>query len=60
MNTIVRCPECGRLFDIRDEADADELAYGHDCEPEPAPRRSRERYGEVHNGGIRIVKVKRG
>ena len=30
--TKVRCPECGRVFDITDELDAEELAYGHDCE----------------------------
>lgn len=29
----VRCPECDRLFDLCDEVDAAELAYGHDCEP---------------------------
>ncbi len=28
----VRCPECGRVFDLTDETDADEWAYGHDCE----------------------------
>lgn len=27
-----RCPECGRLFDLADEDDAAEWAYGHDCE----------------------------
>lgn len=26
------CPECGRRFDLRDEVQADEWAYGHDCE----------------------------
>ena len=26
------CFECGRLFDLTDETDADEWAYGHDCE----------------------------
>ena len=26
------CPECHRMFDLRDEADADEWYYGHDCE----------------------------
>jgi hypothetical protein len=30
------CPECGRVFDLLDEDDAAELAYGHDCEPECA------------------------
>lgn len=28
-----RCPECGRVFDLFDETDAEELAYGHDCDP---------------------------
>jgi hypothetical protein len=27
-----RCPECRRLFDLSHEVDADEVAYGHDCE----------------------------
>lgn len=27
-----RCPECGRVFDLTDEADADEFYNGHDCE----------------------------
>lgn len=26
------CPECGRVFDLTNGTDADELAYGHDCE----------------------------
>lgn len=26
------CIECGRVFDLTDETDAGELAYGHDCE----------------------------
>lgn len=26
------CVECGRVFDLTDETDAAELAYGHDCE----------------------------
>jgi hypothetical protein len=30
--TRVRCPECGRVFDLTDPTDADELASGHDCE----------------------------
>ena len=29
-----KCPECGRVFDLLDENDADEWAYGHDCEGE--------------------------
>lgn len=27
-----RCPECGRVFDLTNEADADEFYNGHDCE----------------------------
>jgi hypothetical protein len=26
------CPECGRVFDLFDPADADEWFNGHDCE----------------------------
>ena len=26
------CPECGRVFDLLDDADADEGTHGHDCE----------------------------
>lgn len=32
MFDTVKCPECGRVFDPIDETDAEELAYGHDCE----------------------------
>ena len=28
------CPECDRVFDLTDETDAEEYAYGHDCEGE--------------------------
>ena len=28
----VKCVECGRIFDLLDETDAGEWAYGHDCE----------------------------
>jgi uncharacterized C2H2 Zn-finger protein len=28
----VKCPECGRVFDLLDPKDSDELAHGHDCE----------------------------
>jgi hypothetical protein len=28
----VKCQECGRVFDLTDEDDAEEWAYGHDCE----------------------------
>lgn len=27
-----RCSECGRVFDLTDEEDAQEWHYGHDCE----------------------------
>ncbi len=27
------CPECGRVFDLFIEAEADEWFAGHDCEP---------------------------
>lgn len=27
-----KCSECDRVFDLTDEIDADEWAYGHDCE----------------------------
>lgn len=26
------CEECGRIFDLTDPVDAEEFAYGHDCE----------------------------
>lgn len=26
------CPECDRTFDLTDDQDAEEYAYGHDCE----------------------------
>lgn len=29
---LEQCPECGRVFDLTDPTDADEWAYGHDCE----------------------------
>lgn len=32
--TKARCPECGRVFDLLDEGDAEEWFYGHDCEDE--------------------------
>jgi len=32
MPTIVKCPECDRVFDLSNEEDAEEVAYGHDCE----------------------------
>jgi len=30
--TTVKCPECERVFDLTNEADADEFYSGHDCE----------------------------
>lgn len=27
-----QCAECGRVFDLFDENDAQEWGYGHDCE----------------------------
>lgn len=27
-----KCRECGRVFDLMDEDDADEFYNGHDCE----------------------------
>lgn len=27
-----KCIECGRVFDMLDEQDANEWGYGHDCE----------------------------
>lgn len=27
-----KCPDCSRVFDLLDEDDANEYAYGHDCE----------------------------
>lgn len=30
--TKFKCPECGRVFDGTNDDDANELAYGHDCE----------------------------
>lgn len=43
MNAV--CDECGRVFDLYDENDADEWYSGHDCEDdepcEGCPRTSR-------------------
>lgn len=30
--TKATCPECDRVFDLLNEADAEEFYYGHDCE----------------------------
>lgn len=32
MRVAATCVECGRVFDLSDENDAEEWAYGHDCE----------------------------
>ena len=32
IQTKARCVECMRVFDLTHEGDADEWAYGHDCE----------------------------
>jgi hypothetical protein len=32
--TKVKCLECPRVFNLMDEADAEEYYYGHDCEAE--------------------------
>lgn len=36
VRTRAQCPECLRVFDLLDETDADEWAYGHDCDPDAA------------------------
>ena len=33
--TPTRCTECGRVFDLANETDAAEWAFGHDCETQP-------------------------
>ena len=30
--TDAKCYECGRIFDLLKDDDADEWHYGHDCE----------------------------
>ena len=32
LQTKAKCVECGRVFDLLDEEQADEFYYGHDCE----------------------------
>lgn len=32
MGLKATCVECDRVFDLLDEVDSQELAYGHDCE----------------------------
>lgn len=33
-HATAKCVECGRVFDLLDENDANEWFYGHDCEDE--------------------------
>lgn len=35
MKATAKCVECGRVFDLADDIDADEWYSGHDCEPWP-------------------------
>jgi len=30
--TTATCVECDRVFDLLDEVDSEEWAYGHDCD----------------------------
>lgn len=32
VSTKAKCIECDRVFDLLNQLDADEWAYGHDCE----------------------------
>lgn len=32
IRTAFRCVECGRVFDMLNDVDAQEWAYGHNCE----------------------------
>ena len=32
LSTKAKCVECSRVFDLLDTNDANEWAYGHDCE----------------------------
>ena len=34
IQTKAQCVECGRVFDLLDEDDANEWYYGYDCEEE--------------------------
>ena len=34
VQTKAKCQECGRVFDLLDNTDAEEFFYGHDCEDE--------------------------
>lgn len=32
INSIIKCVECGRKFDLENATDANEWYFGHDCE----------------------------
>ena len=34
ISTKAKCVECSRVFDLLNDVDASEWAYGHDCEVE--------------------------
>jgi len=34
ISTKAKCVECSRVFDLLNDNDANEWAYGHDCEVE--------------------------
>lgn len=34
ISSKVKCIECGRVFDLLNEDEAEEWYYGHDCEEE--------------------------
>lgn len=34
IQSSAKCAECGRVFDLFDEDEANEWHYGHDCEGE--------------------------
>lgn len=37
----ITCEDCGRVFDMADAQDAEEWAYGHDCEEVYQPEAAR-------------------
>lgn len=61
MDTAI-CSECGRRFDLTDETDAQEWAYGHDCEPlcahvgeERATRTAHGHLGDAPAGTVQVL-----
>ena len=48
------CPECERVFDLLDEDDANEWAYGHDCDLDALSKMERqsEQAMEEHAAGL--------